>query len=361
MKRISRLAAAAVFVAAAIGAIVVLSLSHGGATIAWADVQKQLVDLRSLTFNVDMPIPGQGGSSMSMRMMMISDGRMRQEILTPQSAVSIFDLSSGKVLSLTEAQGHRMAMVIDMKGLPQESYNTIEQMNMLAQLERIAAVSASAVEDLGREVVDGQAVRRYHVTSPGDMARQVDLWVDCQTGQPVRMEYDIVGIGTMVMTGFRINEDLDPALFSQEIPEGYEVRTFAMDLSNPSLEDVTAVLRLWVDVAGPVMPDRLDIVNMIQSLSELARQGAVRAPTDEETMRLAESVGRIALLSKNGLTRYVGAGVTFGDASAPVFIYRAKDAELYQVLYGDFHIEEVTEENLPETADPRMQPTPADF
>ena len=47
------------------------------------------------------------------------------------------------------------------------------------------------------------------------------------------------------------------------------------------------MLRLWVDVAGPVMPDRLDIVNMIQSLSELARQGAVRAPTDEETMRLA--------------------------------------------------------------------------
>ncbi len=48
-------------------------------------------------------------------------------------------------------------------------------------------------------------------------------------------------------------------------------------------------------------------------------------------------------------TKYVGTGVSVGDANWPVFWFKPQDSQTYKVIYGDLRVEDVAEENLPAT------------
>ena len=189
-------------------------------------------------------------------------------------------------------------------------------------------------------------------------ATTMTLWGDPKTKLPVQIEATIGSPSEpiqMVMRDFVFNVPLEDALFSTDIPAGFqfkETKQPAVDYAalaklRPE-EHVVRILKFYAKLNDGTFPERIDGPELVAKITSSA--GAKRIEDPEfmkEFTTLAGSMGATwtfrQTLNKFG---YLGTA-HLNDADSIVFWYLAKDAETYRVVFADLTIGDVTEEKLP--------------
>ena len=358
MKRISRLAAA-IIIAAVAGTAAFLTLGNGGTSIAWADVQEQIRNARTMTLKATMEMEGMpkwmekaGLANMEMKMMFKSPGLMRQEMaMGPSKSITIVDMQQNKMILLVEAQ--KKAITYDLTELPAEERKKQEEQDFLARIKKLIEESET---ELGDKKIDGRAVKGYRVEKGNQV---ITIWADAETAQPVEMTMTMFqGETKMTMSDFNFDVELDDALFSLDVPKGYTVDKKQIEFKEPSADDLVEMLRIWAKVRGGTFPNVLtpslfmkDTMNFVKAGKDgkLENQKFMKEFEKADGQKISLVITRaIVLVAQHGEAHYAGKGVKLGDAKTAIFWYRPKDSEAYKVIYGDLRIEDVAEEDLPQ-------------
>ena len=126
--------------------------------------------------------------------------------------------------------------------------------------DMIRGLADREAERLDPRTIDGRAVPGFQIVGPlvpgvpGPQTTRV--WVDPETRLPVRVETAMKAGDdelTSVMSDFAFDRELDPALFSFEPPEGFEVRRIGVpELKPEPPEEEAAALVLTGNSLGPV-------------------------------------------------------------------------------------------------------------
>lgn len=371
MKRLPKIAAAAVILAG-IAALVWLLVGPGTATVAWADVQERIRNIRTLTFTAVTQY--EGAVQMKSTVMMMEPDLMRQEMMMGESGqrkqkiVNIVDLGESKILQLVAER--KEANVIEVSGLPQDaSLQPSAWRKEMDWMARIKALIGEAQTELGEKEMADRKVKGYRVERDNALLK---VWVDVETGALVEMEMTVLNGGQKtVMTDFQFDKELDRELFSLEIPEGYTVRTTQMDLSEPTEKDLMELFRLWTEWMDgsfpPVMERKATRQFMQYQIEKLKKAG--QEPAKEYLQKLQTVIMKmsrggmfVAQLPPESDWHYGGKGVELGQADKAVCWYKPKGSQTYRVIYADLSIKAVAEEDLPpepDEAEPEA-PGPAD-
>jgi outer membrane lipoprotein-sorting protein len=343
MKRILRIAAV-LFVAAGIVGVAGFLMSRS-ATVAWADVAKQISNIQTLTFTMTMQVPVMG--EMKVKYSFMEPGLMRQDWLGPQPVSAVVDMKAGIMLNLVPAQ--KLAMRFALSGLDEQARAKIDQENFANKFSLMAKEKGI---EIGHREINGRAAKGFRVQQG---QQTIDLWVDAGTGQPLEMSMDIPSAKTsMLCTEFRFNEPLAASLFSLEVPEGYKVQDMALSIKNPSIDDVVKLLSMWALVREGAFPDSIfETSRLLQDVMAAAKKG-VKLPGANENMSkqeqvdLAQTIARaVVIINSSPTASYAGAGVKLGDAQTAIFWYKPEGSETYKVIYGDLHVTDVAEADLP--------------
>jgi outer membrane lipoprotein-sorting protein len=211
---------------------------------------------------------------------------------------------------------------------------------------------------VGEKTIDGVRTRGFEATFG---ATTMTLWSDPQTKLPVQIE---AAIGSpaepiqMTMQEFVFNGPLEDALFSTEVPAGFQIREttqpavdYAALVKLPPEEHVVRILKFYARLHDGALPERIDGPELIAKITSSAGEKALEDPEFmKEFTTLSASMGATWTF-RQSLDRFGYLGTArLNDADRIVFWYLPKDAVKYRVVYADLTIGDVTEEELPKVA-----------
>jgi outer membrane lipoprotein-sorting protein len=254
-----RWAYAAGFVLLVLSLLVVGNIFDNRSTLAFADVIKQIRSIQ--TFRCNNSVEFQGNIT-TMVTEYMEPGKQRT--IQPDGNIIIMDMAEGKSLSLIPSQ--KKAAFTDFSEYPnkQPQGNFIESLQQLEQ---------GAEELLGQSEIDGKTVYGFKI----DLVQmKYTVWADVETGLPVQIEVqmEMMGPMTVTMSDFEFNLDFDPADFSTEAPEGYEVITIdTPDMSQPNEEDLINFFTLVVTENDKMFPDSLTMMDVSKRLGLKSKFG----------------------------------------------------------------------------------------
>jgi len=337
--KISKLAAAAVIIVAILAGIHHFGGPIDGASIAWADVVKPILNAKGAIFDI---IVGEEGKDPVIHDM-IMGSRIRRTLQGIDS-VSIIDLETSRVLTLDPKESK--AVYVDLKGLPSIP-NQLEQIqNIITELQDTPGF---VVEELGESQIEGQIAVGFKATHP---KMQLTIWADPATALPIRIEQE-GGQMHAICKNIQFDIDMDETLFSMEVPEGYTLQETELDLFGSTEEDFIEGLRLWTELFGEgYFPASVAVEEYIRQAPMIKEKFEQMELSDEEKLQLGLKLNRYLLFIRffkgEGKWHYAGNGVKLGDAETAIFWYRPKDSETYRVIYGDLTVEDVEPKNLPQ-------------
>ncbi len=338
--KITKFAAiAAVMIAAIIFSVIQFGGSIDGASIAWADVVKPILNAQTAIFTM---IIGEEGKSPPIQDMVMGS-RIRRTVEGIE-AVSIIDLKTSRALSLDPKD--KKAVYIDLKGLPKMP-NPLENLrNVITMLQEDPQF---VVEELGEKVIDGTRAIGFRAKHP---EAEVTIWADGETALPIRLDVQD-GQLFYIIKDFQFDVEMDESLFSMDVPEGYSQKQMELDLFGSTEADFIEGLRIWTEVmGGGTFPDDVSVEYFIKQVQTMQKVFAeLDLPDDEETqlgMKLQKYLMFIRFFKGEGKWYYAGKGVALGDAEAAIFWYRPKGSELFRVIYGDLTVKEVSPQDLPQ-------------
>jgi outer membrane lipoprotein-sorting protein len=369
MKTFARLAVAASVLAAA-GFLVCWVAISSSPTFAFAEAAKVLDGLRSATYDVAWQWKaesGQGPGTATGKGYFLAPSRERTERGPDgKESISISDQKAAKSLLLFPEQ--KFAMVVDTKkmtaameksadGLPPNRFETMRRL-----VREGCSGKGEKTERLGTKEIDGHTAIGFQTHSEyGEMT----YWADPKTGRPVRIEHAAPGY-RMVMSHFRCDVDLAPALFSLEPPAGYTTQT--MDVSMPDEGGLIAALRMIAEHNNGMFPEKLGQTKEINR----AMQAGVRAEAEKVAakyggydklmakygkdlsavimpevmkaakpwMRKMQGMGFYLMLKPENDAHYAGGGVKLDTPDRPIFWYKPTGSKKYRVLYADLRIKD---------------------
>ncbi|NQT01592.1 MAG: hypothetical protein HQ580_06190 [Planctomycetes bacterium] len=335
---ITKIATAAVILVSVVAGIYFLGVPTE--SVAWADVVRPILTARTVVFNV-------GGENIpTTRVMNMGTQRVRGEVLSPDGKtvqVIIMDYDTFRMLTLIPNQ--KKAVVIDLKDLPEEPENILEEMrNMVTEIQNDPDIS---VEPLGEKEIDGRIAQGFRATGPDG---EWTIWADLQTALPIRMEQKWRQI-ECVCTDFQFDIEMDESLFSMEIPEGYsELPSGELGIASSTEQDLVETLRIWAEVIlDDAFPEDLSAQVYVDDVKKNRKKFAKL--TQEQKMELAMKMGPgfmfFQLLKPENDWHYVGKNVKLGDSESPVCWYRPEGSETYRVIYGDLSVKDVAAGDLP--------------
>lgn len=226
---------------------------------------------------------------------------------------------------------------------------------MIERLRRLTEVDAKLV---GEKAIGGIQARGYLVNNLG---MEMTIWIDPATRLPVRLESSNRIQGQeyrFTASDFRIDPEIDDALFRTDPPAGYAVRkgeSDAMEMDDKTFlnpeKAAESFLRNFAAKTGGTFPKRLDDVSEFDQKFPKNKVGELPNP---ESLRAFLSLTRFMMATQNlkGGYSYKSEGVKLGDADKILFWYRPEGATLYRAIYGDLHASDVTEDKLPEKPKP---------
>ena len=276
--RIPRVAAAIVLLLAIAG--VALWFHGGGATPAFADFLKPILEAKTARYKMIVEMTGANAATMTTEVTMLGPSRTRSEMVTemrglPRSRmVQIWDGYKGKQLSLEPEQ--KRATVFDSTDRPKDG--TPEAADPLGIWRSILLDAhkrpGDKREPLGEKEIDGRHVIGFRIVSP---AATLEVWGDPETGMPIRIDMTTKLMPNVktTMRDFELNVPLDKSLFSVEPPAGYKVSTVRLPKANnspPEEKDLIETLRYYAELSGGTFPD---IVNLKAYRNALRRPVAV--------------------------------------------------------------------------------------
>lgn len=347
---ITKLAAAAVII---IGVLIGIHYSGGsidGASVAWADVIRPILNARTVIFNV---VTGEGENVTISRVMNMGTQRIRSEVLSVDGktvqVIAIIDFDTSHMLTLNPKQ--KIAALIDLKDLPEKPENILEEMrNIITDLQNDPDV---LIEPLGEKEIDGRTAKGFHATGPDE---ELTIWADPQTALPIRTEQKWHQM-QFTCTDFQFDIEMDESLFSMEIPEGYPAPPIG-ELSIAAItamlggteQDLVEFLRFYAEILlDGAFPEDLSPQVWIDDVKKNRNKFAQLS--EEQNLEGPLKFGRgwvfFRLLKAENDWNYVGKGVKFGDAESPVCWYRPDGSKTYRVIYGDLSVKDMAQEDLP--------------
>jgi hypothetical protein len=268
--------------------------------------------------------------------------RIRRTISNMPGMTHIIDLESAQMLVLTD--GEKTAAYIDIRG--QLGDRTQGYVKFLRQ-----AVTnlKDNYEELGEQEIEGRKTIAFQASGPNE---GIKIWADPETALPVRIE---LGVGQMfvILKNFQFDAPIDDSLMSMDVPTGYTLKEAGFDFTDATEQDFIESLRIWAEVIGDgTFPDAIGTESTMKAMPTLVQKLGEMQVTEEEGTQLGMSFGKGMLfhqiLETQGKWQYTGDGVQYGDAEKVVFRYQPKGSQTWRVIYGDLHVEDVAEENLPQ-------------
>jgi outer membrane lipoprotein-sorting protein len=340
------------FIKVAAAAIIIIAVligltPFGRPTPLFAEIIQPFLTARTASFKMTMQV--EGAPTQKFDCLYAEPIRMRQTN-EEQGAVVVSDLQKGKIVTLVPAQ--KKAFVMELENLPEDQ----SQFNMFIEIrKRILETQESedtTVEFLGEMKINGMTTIGYHVQKPGvDMT----VWADKRTKLPVQMK-NSMGPVTYTMTDIVFDVEVDEKLFSQEIPAEYTVHTLQVDASEPTEKDLVNLFRTWAEHMDGNLPSDFE-QNVITEFVRYQRKKMKdkgQEPSEEDVMGLQKIIQKInrggmfvQSLPAESNWCYVGADVKFGDSEKAVFWYKPEGSETFRVIYGDLHIENIAQDELP--------------
>lgn len=337
--------------------------------VAFAQAAQHLRAAKTLAFTMTAAVPGVGGN-IEMKVSIKNPGWMAIESeQAGQSFTQVFDFASQQMVMLMPDQ--KFAQRVNIAGMPRgQNPNDI-----IAEFSRIAPEHATYLQD---EEKDGVACHAYAV---GAGPIQGKTWIAVDSQRTVRFEFDTMpgmenaagGGPAATMRNFQWDAVLDDAKFTLDIPEGYEVRE--IDMSGATAQDLAQMLRLYAAVTAKPFPDdfRLETMTtvhtvmqdpelspqdnharLIERLTPIYGKEALAPEKLEQTLgeRFSADFGRGAIflgtISQEAQAwHWAGGGVSPGDGSQALCWWKPKDSPTYHVIYNDFSIKQVTQDQLP--------------
>jgi hypothetical protein len=239
----------------------------------------------------------------------------------------------------------KTAILIDLKDLPEEEENILEEMrNMVTEIQNDPDVS---VEPLGEKEIDGRIAQGFRATGPDG---EWTIWADLQTALPIRMEQKWRQI-EFVCTDFQFDVELDESLFSMEIPEGYsELPSGELPIESSTEQDLVETLRIWAeDILDDVFPREFSGQVYLDDCKKNRKK--FMKLTHEQRLEMGLKIGPgfifVQLLKAENDWHYAGKDVKLGDSESAVCWYLPEGAETYRVIYGDLSVKDVAEGDLP--------------
>jgi hypothetical protein len=339
--RIIKLAAAAVI---AVAVVIGISQFFGG-TVTFAEVIKPILNTRTVVLDLMM------GTEDAPVVHDIVVGTRIRRTFSNMDTILILDLDNAKMLSLDPKS--KGAMYIDIKGPIGEgtkSYIGLVR-NIVKDIEKHPEWP---VQELGQQEIDGQTAVGFLVRGQNE---EITIWANAKTALPIRIEM-LLGQSLSKQTHYilkniEFNVPVDESLVSMEPPADYTLASMEYNFNQFTEQDLVESLHIWAEfVLDGRFPETLgveDLVKIAPLLGEKLKQSNL---SEEEGTRTGMTFGRglmfFQMIVEEGCNwHYAGKGVKLGDADKPVFWYQPKGAEIYRVIYGDLHVEDVEADQLP--------------
>ncbi len=328
--------AAAVAVAACVVLVVLLWTGGGGNGVVLADVLARVEEARTVCYRLTTYRDGEVQEVWEVKYK--EPGLMRSEM---PGGIYIMDWSNGEGLALlTEQKVAHKASVTDMENhYPR---------NWLEDLKKI--IGSEHAEEVGREDVAGRSATGWRVAEEDGVCT---VWADSHSGQLLQVEF-LMGNTKMVMSEFDLDRPLDDSLFSLTPPMEYQFVTQSqMKASDPSIDDVALLLHIWASGNNNRFPDRLDSREFGPAAAKADWRG-LGIQSQEESTAAQDAISRAFMFLYSRFNwSYAGKGVLVDEKDKAVFWYKPEGSQQYKVIYADFSIREVAEEDLPRQADRR--------
>lgn len=331
--------------AAAIVIAVLLGLQFVGTSgVTFAQAIQPILNANTAILDI---IVGAENSNPPVIRDMIVGSRIRRTISGVEGNVSIIDLESSRILSLTEAK--KEAVYISIKGLPPIPNYLDNLKNIFVELQNSPHFE---IQDLGTKQMDGREAVGFLARHP---RAEITLWADAKTGLPVRIEQK-EGQLLVTVKNLQFDVSMDDALFSMEVPEGYVEQKMELDLFGSTEADFVEGLRILAQRYGDGrFPDDVSLEYVLSQVPAMQKKEQELKLSAEEEASIGAKIQKHLLFLRffkgQGKWYYRGKGVQLGEAETPIFWYRPKDSTTYRVIYGDLHVEDVAPANLPEPLD----------
>lgn len=336
---ITKIAAAAVIIVG-----IILGTYYIGspltATVTFADVIKPILNAQTAEFDITVGEDDQGPVIHDM----VKGSRIRRTMSNMVDNVSIIDLESGRILSITVSK--KVAVYVDLKGLPSIP-------NYLEVLKNIINMLQDSphfeVEELGQQKIQGQSVIGFRAKNP---KAEITIWADSDTALPVWIE-QIEPQLKVICKNVKFDSPMDDSLFSMDVPDGFELQQVELDLMGSTEQDFIEGLRIRAEVFGEGwFPESVAVEDYIKEAPTIEKKmEELELSDDDETdlgMKLSRHLLFIRFFKGQGKWHYGGKGVKLGDGDTPIFWYQPQDSETYRVIYGDLSVKDVAPEDLPQ-------------
>jgi hypothetical protein len=307
----------------------------------------------TMTIDLSIPLePGKppGTAEMKGRYFWVTPGSYRMEIqgrngTIEQDQVTI--LPAGK----PGIQIDRKAK----KYVPQPA--RLGQISPLMMVDKLSTFSGHADRELGTRQIEGKTSKGFEIQArkidPDVYSGPIEIWVDTGTNLPLLVRYEIKGAGnpgSIRMTNFHWNVDLDPKLFDPTPPEGFAETARAASPVDEQVRKITQGLKLYAKYSGGHYP-RVKMLYGDVTRDEFVRlSGAPYPPRKKEDLddpRVAmvnDATWGFAhintILRENADAAYHGKTVEPNDKDKVLFRWKLEDGT-YEVIYGDLRSEAV--------------------
>ena len=279
-------------------------------------------------------------------------------------SVSLADSTTKKKLDLNTAA--RTARISNFTSLEEcESGNQFSIEHLKESFLEFADDSPNEIKSLGERVIDGKATIGYQVdaklgltkgegepASELDMKSRISLWEDSASGRPVLIEMEMMLMGEMrhVLTikDFEFDIDLEPSLFSMDVPAGYKLEAAVEEELSEFAEEaefVSALKKLSTSIGEFPASFNADQLELL--MTEYAKRENLTLDVVGVEKFMNESIELMTPLLTFPIAMFPSAdahyapkGVAVGDSSKAIFWYKPVDSKTYRVIYGDFSVKE---------------------
>ncbi len=347
-------AAAAVVLALASGFGLFNQLGESG--VAWAEVLKQVTAAKSVTHT----------------MVTHTDGESRESECRISSAHGVVQdmQQNGKTIMRTFFDPETYELITL---FPEQKEYTREVLTEAEYIERTNFSDFRGLVDrmlsfdhkqLGQKEIDGVTIEGIESTDQAILAGAVEpitvrLWVNVETGLPVRVEtvrdyQDGTEDLIFELIDFRWNVDLDPVKISLEVPADYVCRPDLLSF-NPKEEEALNGLKLYQDQMGcfpKSLERKLDeayiraVFNRVMESSPGIDPREVVTRVDGEVKFYQKTRWfQMVLNMEQRDVAWYGSEVEPGNGDQVLWRWQLDDGN-YRVIYGDLTAEKVSPELL---------------
>ena len=180
-------------------------------------------------------------------------------------SVTIMDWTTGQALSLLPDSKTALRMNLGNEAKELDSFNAFQAMrdSLASSLE---AGGLKDVESLGKKTFDGRELIGFRIQA----VRVMTIWADPETEVAVQIEIQLGDNGpSVMMKNYESDFPVDEALFSLDIPAGYQTTDMKLPTSQPSEAELIKSLKLSCESGDGTFPKGLDITSIANASANI--------------------------------------------------------------------------------------------